>query len=274
MINQLRSQFVKSLTRAPLIVPLEQEVASLLLARGSLRFGQLAALSALPQQYIYSSLLILSIHGLLYHSESEINGRLVELYEMNETAVEQRIHGGLYVDMAREWDPTSGLDVIVESLWQHGMQRKDSLIEQAAGALLERDSAPPPPLEPGKLPERLTSKSMEPKYADFAAGESCQDELSESTLLTSSRPSAAKKAAAKTLRRAFAEGYVCIVIPGSQLSPSSLEIKWEEELRRAIQGKCQEFGIVCKLCVELTDFFVVRLLSSRQPRHSIYQGSR
>lgn len=139
-----------------------------------MRFGQLAALSALPQQYIHSSLLILSIHGLLYHSESEINGRLVELYEINETAVEQRIRGGLYVEMAREWDPNSAFDVVVESLWQDGMQRKDSLIETAAHALLARDQqrsrGPPPPLEPGKVPERLSTKSIGPKFADLGAG--------------------------------------------------------------------------------------------------------
>jgi len=38
------------------------------------------------------------------------------------------------------------------------------------------------------------------------------------------------------VRKAFAQGYLNVVTPGSQLSPSSLEIKWEEELRATIKG--------------------------------------
>lgn len=40
----------------------------------------------------------------------------------------------------------------------------------------------------------------------------------------------------KLIRRAFAKGYLSVVTPGSQISPSSLEIKWEEELRLTIKG--------------------------------------
>lgn len=50
------------------------------------------------------------------------------------------------------------------------------------------------------------------------------------------RSSAAMEAAERLVRKAFAQGFVNIVTPGSQLSPSSLEIKWEEELRSTIKG--------------------------------------
>lgn len=38
------------------------------------------------------------------------------------------------------------------------------------------------------------------------------------------------------MRKGFAQGFFSIVTPGSQTSPSSLEIKWEEELRSTIKG--------------------------------------
>jgi len=44
------------------------------------------------------------------------------------------------------------------------------------------------------------------------------------------------------LRRAFSEGFISIVTPGSQLSPSSLEIKWEDELRSSIKGTPRALG--------------------------------
>lgn len=60
--------------------------------------------------------------------------------------------------------------------------------------------------------------------------------------------------AERLVRKAFAQGYIQIVTPGSQLSPSSLEIKWEEELRALIKGKpflCEVFGLrllLMRLC--------------------------
>lgn len=49
--------------------------------------------------------------------------------------------------------------------------------------------------------------------------------------------SAVAEDAERLVRKAFAQGYIQIVTPGSQLSPSSLEIKWEEELRALIKGE-------------------------------------
>ena len=36
--------------------------------------------------------------------------------------------------------------------------------------------------------------------------------------------------------RAVRDGFLSIVTPGSQISPMSLDIKWEEELRLSIKG--------------------------------------
>lgn len=46
------------------------------------------------------------------------------------------------------------------------------------------------------------------------------------------------------LRKAFSEGFISIVTPGSQLSPSSLEIKWEEELRLSIKGELRTCALI------------------------------
>lgn len=59
----------------------------------------------------------------------------------------------------------------------------------------------------------------------------------DSTRLDVPRPTPAALAdAERIVRKAFAQGYIQIVTPGSQLSPSSLEIKWEEELKALIRG--------------------------------------
>ncbi|ORY66820.1 hypothetical protein BCR35DRAFT_354853 [Leucosporidium creatinivorum] len=196
------------------------EVASILLTRGSLAFPQLTRLSALPPSTIYSCLLILSLHSLLYHSESEVNGRLVELYEMNEVGIERRMRGGWYVEMAREWNEAACLDAVIESLWTEGMQKGDSMAEVAARAMLKRQAENDREREGyenrgEEIPERLRFKGKKIRLHGF------ED---------------ARKAAKKMLRKAFSEGYISIVTPGSQLSPSSLEIKWEEELRLGIKG--------------------------------------
>jgi hypothetical protein len=115
-----------------------QEIASILLNRGSLAFAQLTRLSSLPPSTIHSCLLILSLHSLLYHSESEVNGKLLELYEINELGVQRRMRGGVYVEMAREWDESSVLDEVIESLWRDGMQKRDMLIETGARKLIEK----------------------------------------------------------------------------------------------------------------------------------------
>jgi len=166
-----------SQTRSVLTSPTRlQEVASILLTRGSLAFPQLTRLSALPPTTIYSCLLILSLHSLLFHSESEVNGRLVELYEMNEVGIERRMRGGWYVEMAREWNEAACLDAVIESLWMEGMQKADSMAEVAARAMMKRQKDNDAEREGFEnrgedVPERLKFKGKKVRLHSFEDGE-------------------------------------------------------------------------------------------------------
>ncbi|POY72143.1 hypothetical protein BMF94_4876 [Rhodotorula taiwanensis] len=184
------------------------EIASILLFRGSLSFPQLARLTSLPPSLVHASLLILSTHCLLFHSETEVAGRLTELYELNHDAIERRMRGGMYAEMAHEWRQGGPqLAQVVEVLWREGMLRREDLYEVVrAQFALERG-----------LPFALDdAAATDPK------GKRKQQEAIDD--------------AERLVNKAFAQGYIQIVTPGSQLSPSSLEIKWEEELKALIKG--------------------------------------
>ncbi|GAA5898808.1 hypothetical protein JCM5296_005613 [Sporobolomyces johnsonii] len=185
------------------------EIAAILLSRGALSFPQLLRLTALSPSIVHNSLLVLSTHNLLYHSDTEVNGRLTELYELNHDAVERRLRGGLYAEMAHEWEAGPELSEAIEWLWREGMLRKEDLYEVVKQRILANGAEVHPDdlLDPkGKKRARITTDAE------------------------------AQQAAEKLVRRAFAQGYISIVTPGSQLSPSSLEIKWEEELKATIKG--------------------------------------
>ncbi|GAA5832261.1 hypothetical protein JCM5353_005685 [Sporobolomyces roseus] len=187
------------------------EIASILLSRGSLSFPQLARLTTLSPTIVQSSLLILSIHNLLYHSETEaLNGRLTELYEINHDAVERRLRGGIYVQMGGEWENGKELEEVIKVLWDEGILRKEDLYEVVKQKLLANKST-----------EDMFGMEEDKKGKKRARIESDED---------------AQVAAENLVRRAFAENFISCVTPGSQLSPSSLEIKWEEELRLTIKG--------------------------------------
>ncbi|GAA5833381.1 hypothetical protein JCM11251_003478 [Rhodosporidiobolus azoricus] len=200
------------------------ETAYILLSRGALSFPQLLKLTSLPPSTVHASLLVLSTHTLVFHSETEVNGRITELYELNHTAVERRIRGGLYAQMAEEWDGGSvagaaaskagGADAkagaalveIVQTVWQHGMLPKEDLYAAVAAKLMQDEGV-------------TGEQADDPKGKKRARAEEQYQDLAE-----------------RLVRRAFAKGFLSIVTPGSQLSPSSLEIKWEEELRLTIKG--------------------------------------
>ncbi|GAA5898407.1 DNA-directed RNA polymerase III subunit C82 [Sporobolomyces salmoneus] len=187
------------------------EVASILLSRGSLSFPQLSRLTSLSPSIVQSSLLILSIHSLLFHSETEaLNGRLLELYELNHSAVERRLRGGMYVEMGSEWEGGRELEEVVKVLWDEGILRREDLYEVVKQRLLEE----------GRNEDifEIEQDKKGKKRARISTDEQAQE------------------AAEKLVRKAFAENFISIVTPGSQLSPSSLEIKWEEELRLLIKG--------------------------------------
>ncbi|BGP52385.1 RNA polymerase III subunit C82 [Rhodotorula kratochvilovae] len=184
------------------------EIASILLARGSLSFPQLIKLTSLPPALVHASLLVLSTHTLLFHSETEVAGRLTELYELNHDAIERRLRGGLYVEMAAEWDGGAELAGVCDALWREGILVKEDLFhivkEQLVLAGAAADGGADADDPKGKKRARIEDQAAD--------------------------------AAEKLVRKAFAQGYISVVTPGSQLSPSSLEIKWEEELRATIKG--------------------------------------
>ncbi|GAA5876499.1 hypothetical protein JCM16303_003556 [Sporobolomyces ruberrimus] len=189
------------------------EVASILLSRGSLSFPQLSRLTTLSSTVVHSSLLILSIHSLLYHSETEaLNGRLTEVYEINHDAVERRLRGGMYVEMGAEWESGAELEEVVKVLWDEGILRREDLYEVVKQRLLNERSN-----------EDVFGLGIEEDKKGKKRARITSDEE-------------AQEVAEKIVRKAFAENFISCVTPGSQLSPSSLEIKWEEELRLMIKG--------------------------------------
>lgn len=119
-----------------------QEIASILISRGALSFPQLIKLTALPPALVHASLLVLSTHTVLYHSETEVAGRLTELYELNHDAIERRMRGGLYVEMASEWDGGDELSEVIDALWREGMLVREDLIEVVRRRIvLKQDTA-------------------------------------------------------------------------------------------------------------------------------------
>lgn len=87
-------------------------------------------MTSLPPSLVHASLLILSTHCLLFHSETEVGGRLTELYELNHDAIERRMRGGMYAEMAHEWRQGGPqLAQVVEVLWREGMLRREDLYE-------------------------------------------------------------------------------------------------------------------------------------------------
>ncbi|CEQ40776.1 SPOSA6832_02433 [Sporobolomyces salmonicolor] len=207
------------------------EVAGILLSRGALSFPQLLRLTALAPPIVHNALLVLSVHSLLYHSDTEVNGRITELYELNHDAVERRLRGGRYAEMAEEWEGGPELSEAIEWLWREGMLRKEDLHEVVKQRILTRatEVTPEELLDPkGKKRARITTDDEGPSSRFWR---------SPARVLTRDRMPAAQHAAEMLVRRAFAQGYISVVTPGSQLSPSSLEIKWEEELRLTIKGQ-------------------------------------
>ena len=211
-----------------------QEIASILLFRGALSFPQLAKLTALPPSLVHASLLVLSTHCLLFHSETEVGGRLTELYELNHDAIERRLRGGMYVEMATEWQGGPQLGQVVEGLWKEGMLRREDLIEVVRCQLAAERGVDAFGGEAADGDDPKGKKRA--KEADKGASFLWAFSSTASETDPCKSRSAVAEDAERLVRKAFAQGYIQIVTPGSQLSPSSLEIKWEEELRALIKG--------------------------------------
>ncbi|KAI5481085.1 hypothetical protein MNV49_006271 [Pseudohyphozyma bogoriensis] len=208
-----RSRLLEHLIHAQ-FGPAVGEIAGLLLTRGSLPITHLLRLSSLPPPIVFSSLLVLSLHSMLYHSENEINGRLLELYEINPVGVENRRRGSLYYDLVEAMP--DGLSEAVMALWKEGMLSGPQIVGEVGKKIWEE----------AQVKEALGGDGVKQN------GKSKKGKEKEKI---TSLPQA-EKAAQIMLRRAIRDGFISIVTPGSQLSPESLEIKWEEELKLRIKN--------------------------------------
>lgn len=119
----------------PPVYALSQEVAAFLLNRGTLDFTQLFRLSSLPAKHIKAALGILSIHSLLYHSETETRNGSKEMYEMNEQRILERMRIGLYAELVGQWmkkavQGSSGyaMETVVQALACEGMLKQEELV--------------------------------------------------------------------------------------------------------------------------------------------------
>ncbi|KAM0790324.1 hypothetical protein ACM66B_003209 [Microbotryomycetes sp. NB124-2] len=192
------------------------EITALLLTRGALSLPQLARLTPLPLATIHSCLLTLSIHCLLYHSETEVHGRIVEVYEINIKNVIARTRGAIYSQFAKENEQLESFDKVIDALWKEGMLRRDEIIEIVVEDMRRKNH---------KRPQVNGTSTSTSTTAKGKAKATDQDQLNEDALHVE---------AEKMLRRAFNEAFIIVVTPGSQLDPSSLAIKWEEELKLKI----------------------------------------
>ncbi|KDE03750.1 hypothetical protein MVLG_05755 [Microbotryum lychnidis-dioicae p1A1 Lamole] len=216
--------------------PVVGEIASILLARGSLTFAHLTRLSSLPPALIHRALLVLSLHMLLYHSEIDSEKR-VEAFEINQANLEQRLRGGLYIDLAnrkaQSWSPSpsspsseSTLSKIIQEIWKNGMMGTHDLI-----AFAKQDT--------------LLRHRMLVIQHELAAECSVDPSSSSSKLLKGKGKArvlgplsdAEAQARAQVLcKRAFHDGYLALITPESQEMPRSLEIKWDTEARQGMKS--------------------------------------
>ncbi|KAK4046913.1 RNA polymerase III subunit C82 [Microbotryomycetes sp. JL221] len=216
------------------------EIASLLLSRGALSLTQLAKLSNLSSSTLHTCLLSLSIHCLLFHSEIEVQGRIVEVYELNVSNVLNRTRGGLYIQLAKELSSSSsssstdqhsnetwiGFDVVVQQLWCQGMLTKQELENLVIQHLRDQGYTSFSKEGVAQSSKSLKQKGKEKvKEIHLSNGDQIDHDDDDETI---------KLQVDKMLRRAFNESFIVVVTPGSQLDPESLAIKWEEELKLKI----------------------------------------
>jgi DNA-directed RNA polymerase III subunit RPC3 len=154
----------------------------------------------------------------------------------------------MYAQMAAEWEGGKELVAVVEVILQHGMLPKEDLLQAVVGRMEAENTfedEDPKGKKRARAEEQRTFRSsplltslpfaLALLWSRSIAPLLCVSFLSLSSTVLNLRP-AGYTAADKLVRRAFAKGYISIVTPGSQISPSSLEIKWEEELRLTIKG--------------------------------------
>ncbi|SCV67112.1 BQ2448_5758 [Microbotryum intermedium] len=214
------------------------EIASILLARGSLTFAHLTRLSSLPSALIHQALLVLSLHTLLYHSEIDSEKR-VEAFEINQANLEQRLRGGLYIDLANRkaqslsLSPSldSVLTKIVQEIWKNGMMGTHDLVAFAKQEIL--------------LQHRMLVIKHELAAEASASSNGAVDPSSSLSKLKGKGKArglgplsdARAEARAQVLcKRAFHDGYLALITPESQEMPRSLEIKWDTEARQGMKS--------------------------------------
>lgn len=121
-------------------LPCLQQVAAILINRGPLSLPHLVRLSNLPSPLIEQSLMVLSLHSLLWHFIPETDGQLEdEVYEINPANIYLRMRVGRCVDMVEEWegggDEGKSVGSALERLRRKGMSRGYELVEEAGGMM-------------------------------------------------------------------------------------------------------------------------------------------
>lgn len=137
-----------------------QEIAAVLLRRGTLPLDQLQRLTSLPRKMIQQGLIILSLHDCLHHARPLRAGG-AELYEINQNGLQQRMRGGRYAQMAFE----RGGEVwssIVETCWREGMAKPEEMIEDLKLNLAETGQ---PKLEEFALEDLMAAEALRVKQA-------------------------------------------------------------------------------------------------------------
>lgn len=165
--------------------------------RGTLTFGQLLSLSRIAPATLMDSLLVLSLHSLVRHFESDVNGKLTETYTIDLEAVENRLRGATFAEFASQQWP--GMDRVIDELFCEGMLQQDRLCAVLADELWHN-------AQMGHALSKTSSSSKKGKGKQRLV--SSKDE--------------AEREAAQMFVKAVQKGYVGIITQHSQLSEQSI----------------------------------------------------
>lgn len=104
-----------------------QQIASILMNRGTLAMRELVALSDIDAVTIHKCLMCLSVHSLLKHHDADFNGQIVQLYSCDTHAVEARFRTATFAEYAsQQW---TGMDKVVSEIFRHGFLRQPQLVQ-------------------------------------------------------------------------------------------------------------------------------------------------
>lgn len=119
------------------VVRIRQEIAGILLKRGTLPLEQLQHISLLPRRTVQDALLVLSLHDCLHHARPLRSGAR-ELYEINEVGLERRMRGARYAEMAFQ-QGGNAWSAIVEACWREGIASPAELSKELLRTVKTKD---------------------------------------------------------------------------------------------------------------------------------------